>query len=74
MLLGVIKTRFLPVVFTMLSVGFVKEPVREIPEPSGKASTLNLTSHKQDIIRIAIKLSHASAELSFKGKKTFDVP
>ncbi|ANU47972.1 hypothetical protein ADH76_13265 [Enterocloster clostridioformis] len=35
----------------------------QIPEPLGKASTLDLTSHKQDVVRIAIEAEIPSAEL-----------
>ncbi len=35
----------------------------QIPEPLGKASTLDLTSHKQDVVRIAIEAETPPAEL-----------
>ena len=35
----------------------------QIPEPAGKASTLDLTSHKQDIVQIAIEPELSPAEL-----------
>ncbi|XBX05968.1 IS66 family insertion sequence element accessory protein TnpB [Enterocloster clostridioformis] len=35
----------------------------QIPEPLGKASTLDLTSHKQDVVRIAIEAEIPPAEL-----------
>lgn len=35
----------------------------QIPEPAGKASTLDLTSHKQDVVQIAIKPETPPAEL-----------
>ena len=35
----------------------------QIPEPVGKASTLDLTSHKQDVVQIAIEPEHSPAEL-----------
>ncbi len=35
----------------------------QIPEPAGKASTLDLTSHKQDVVRIAIEPETHPAEL-----------
>ncbi len=34
-----------------------------IPEPAGKASTLDLTSHKQDVVQIAIEPETPPAEL-----------
>ena len=35
----------------------------QIPEPAGKASTLDLTSHKQDVVQIAIETEDSPAEL-----------
>ena len=35
----------------------------QIPEPVGKASTLDLTSHKQDVVQIAIEPETSPAEL-----------
>ncbi|MGU8478263.1 IS66 family insertion sequence element accessory protein TnpA [Clostridium perfringens] len=35
----------------------------QIPAPSGKASTLDLTSHKQDVVHIAIEADKSPAEL-----------
>ena len=35
----------------------------QIPDPSGKASTLDLTSHKQDVVQIAIEPDQSPAEL-----------
>ena len=35
----------------------------QIPDPAPKASTLDLTSHKQDVVRIAIEPEHTPAEL-----------
>ena len=35
----------------------------QIPEPAGKASTLNLTSHKQDVVQITIEPEDSPAEL-----------
>ena len=35
----------------------------QIPDPVGKASTLDLTSHKQDVVQIAIEPEHSPAEL-----------
>ena len=35
----------------------------QIPDPSGKASTLDLTSHKQDVVQIAIEPETPPAEL-----------
>ena len=36
----------------------------QIPDPVGKASTLDLTSHKQDIVQIAIEPESSPAGLS----------
>ena len=36
----------------------------QIPEPVGKASILDLTSHKQDVIQIAIEPESSPAELT----------
>ena len=35
----------------------------QIPEPAGRASTLDLTSHKQDVVQIAIEPETPPAEL-----------
>ena len=35
----------------------------QIPDPVGKASTLDLTSHKQDVVQIAIEPESSPAEL-----------
>ena len=35
----------------------------QIPDPIGKASTLDLTSHKQDVVQIAIEPETSPAEL-----------
>ena len=35
----------------------------QIPEPAGKASTLDLTAHKQDVVQIAIEPESSRAEL-----------
>ena len=35
----------------------------QIPDPVGKASTLHLTSHKQDVVQIAIEPESSPAEL-----------
>ena len=35
----------------------------QIPEPLGKASTLDLTSHKQDVVRITVEAEIPPAEL-----------
>ncbi len=35
----------------------------QIPDPAGKASTLDLTSHRQDVVQIAIGPEHSPAEL-----------
>ena len=39
----------------------------QIPEPAGKARTLNLTSHKQDVVQIAIEPEIPPAELVSHG-------
>ena len=39
----------------------------QIPEPAGKASTLDLTSHKQDVVQIAIEPEIPPAELVSHG-------
>ena len=35
----------------------------EIPEPAGKANTLDFTSHQQDVVRVAIEPETCPAEL-----------
>ena len=35
----------------------------QIPDPAGKASTVDLTSHKQDVVQIAIEPETSPAEL-----------
>lgn len=45
------------------AVSRLRKRACEIPEPSGKASTLDFTSHKQDVVRIAIEPEHIPAEL-----------
>ncbi len=45
------------------AVSRLRKRACEIPEPSGKASTLDFTSHKQDVVRIAIEPEHTPAEL-----------
>ena len=54
------NTRFLLVVFTMHLPVFVK--ACQIPDPAGKASTLDLTFHKQDEVQIVIELENSPAE------------
>ena len=61
MLHGVINMGSLPAVFTMQLPVSEKKP--EIPEPAGKASTLDLTAHKQDVVQIAIEPESSPAEL-----------
>lgn len=39
----------------------------QIPESANKASTLDLTSHKQDVVQIAIEPETPPAELSLEG-------
>lgn len=45
------------------AVSRLRKRACEIPEPFGKASALDLTSHKQDIVRIAIEPEHIPMEL-----------
>lgn len=45
------------------AVSRLRKRACEIPEPSGKASTFDFTSHKQDVVRIAIEPEHTPAEL-----------
>ena len=45
------------------AVSRLRKRACEIPEPSGKASTLDFSSHKQDVVRIAIEPEHTPAEL-----------
>ncbi|MDO5157213.1 MAG: IS66 family insertion sequence element accessory protein TnpB [Eubacteriales bacterium] len=45
------------------AVSRLRKKACQIPNPVGKASTLDLTSHKQDVIRIAIEPEHPPAEL-----------
>ena len=45
------------------AVSRLRKRACEIPEPSGKASTLDFTSHKQDVVQIAIEPEHTPAEL-----------
>lgn len=35
----------------------------QIPDPAGKASTLDLTSHKQDVVQIAIEPENSPVEI-----------
>ena len=46
----------------------------QIPDPAGKASTLDLTSHKQDVVQIAIEPETSPAELLPNARKQFHVP
>ena len=39
----------------------------QIPEPAGRASTLALTSHKQDVVQITIEPEDSPAEMSIPG-------
>ena len=61
MLPGVMKMGFLPAVYN--AVSRLRKRACEIPEPSGKASTLDFTSMKQDVVQIAIEPEHTPAEL-----------
>ena len=45
------------------AVSRLRKKACEIPEPSGKASTLDFTSRKQDVVRIAIESENTLAEL-----------
>ena len=59
---GVMNTGSLPAVFIMRSQRLRKKAC-QIPEPADKASTLDLTSHKQDVVQIAIEPETSPAEL-----------
>lgn len=60
---GVMNTESLPVVFTIQLPVSVKKNC-QIPDPVGKASILDLTSHKQDVVQIAIEPESSPAELT----------
>ena len=45
------------------AVSRLRKHTCRIPDPSGKASTLDLTSHKQDVVQIAIEPDKSPAEL-----------
>lgn len=45
------------------AVSRLRKRAYRIPDPSGKASTLDLTSHNQDVVRIAIEPDKSPAEL-----------
>ena len=45
------------------AVSRLRKRACQIPDPSGKASTLDLTSHKQDVVQIAIEPETSPAEL-----------
>ena len=62
MLRGVMNTGFLPAVFIMQLPVCAKRAC-QIPDPVGKASTLDLTSHKQDVVQIAIEPEAPPTEL-----------
>lgn len=49
------------------AVSRLRKRAFEIPEPSGKASTLDLTSHKQDVVRIVIEPEHTPAVLNLEA-------
>ena len=53
---------YLPAVFTMQLPVSAKKPVRYRIQPP-KASTLDLTSHKQDVVQIAIEPESSPAGL-----------
>ena len=42
----------------------------QIPDPVGKASTLDLTSHKQDVVQIAIEPEVSPEELIPNGRNS----
>ena len=44
------------------AVSRLRKKACQIPDPIGKASTLDLTSHKQDVVQIAIEPEVSSAE------------
>ena len=44
------------------AVSRLRKRTCQIPAPSGKASTLDLTSHKQDVVQIAIEPDESPAE------------
>ena len=41
----------------------LRKRASKIPDPAPKASTLDLTSHKQDVVQIAIEPGHSPAGL-----------
>ena len=45
------------------AVARLRKKACQIPDPAGKASTLDLTSHKQDVVQIAIEPETSPAEL-----------
>ena len=45
------------------AVSRLRKRACRIPDPSGNASTLDLTSHKQDVVQIAIEPDKSPAEL-----------
>lgn len=45
------------------AVSRLRKRACQIPDPIGKASTLDLTSHKQDVVQIAIEPETSPAEL-----------
>ena len=45
------------------AVARLRKKACQIPDPAGKASTLDLTSHKQDVVQIAIEPENSPAEL-----------
>lgn len=45
------------------AVSRLRKRACQIPDPSVKASTLDLTSHKQDVVQIAIEPDKSSMEL-----------
>lgn len=45
------------------AVSRLRKRACQIPDPIGKASTLDLTSHKQDVVQIAIEPELSPAEL-----------
>ena len=49
------------------AVSRLRKRACQIPDPIGKASTLDLTSHKQDVVQIAIEPETSPAELFQEG-------
>ena len=52
------------------AVSRLRKRACQIPDPIGKASTLDLTSHKQDVVQIAIEPEISPAELIPNGRNS----